>query len=97
MVESAFKRLENRILLKNKLYEKGFSVRFHSYEYYIIRDKFVSIILLEPGFNRVIIHKISWNLPDSEVSVKEICSIVKEIDPFVKIFIEEDEKLDLCS
>lgn len=97
MVESAFKRLENRILLKNRLYEKGFNVRFHSYEYYVIRDKFVSIILLEPNFNRVLIHKIRWNLPDSEVSVKEICSIVKEIDPFVEIFIEGGKKINLGS
>lgn len=92
MVVSAFNRLENRILLKNKLSEKGFSVRFHSYEYYIIRNKFVSIVLLEPNFNRILIHKIGWN-PESEAAIKEIYSVVKEIDPFAEIILEGDEEI----
>ncbi|MCX8189513.1 MAG: hypothetical protein N3F64_07350 [Nitrososphaeria archaeon] len=92
MIKSSFTRLENRILLKNRLYEKGFSVRFHSYEYYVIRNKFVSIILLEPNFNRVLIYKISWNPIESEIAVKEIYSIIKKIDPFVKIIVEENKE-----
>ncbi|MEM1985789.1 MAG: hypothetical protein QXG36_06050 [Nitrososphaeria archaeon] len=92
MVTSAFNRLENRILLKNKLSEKGFSVRFHSYEYYIIGKKFVSIVLLEPNFNRILVHKIGWNLAESEAAVKEIYSLVKEIDPLAEIILDGDKE-----
>jgi len=64
----------------------------HSYEYYIIKDKFVSVIFLEPEFNRVLVHKISWNPKNSSSAVKEIYSIIKEIDPSIEVHVEEDEE-----
>ncbi|MBC7091969.1 MAG: hypothetical protein H5T50_08720 [Nitrososphaeria archaeon] len=89
---SSFRRLENRILLRRMLSERGFNVRMHSYEYYVIRDKFVSVIFLEPEFNRVLVHKISWNPKNSSLAVKEIYSIIKEIDPSIEVHVEEDRE-----
>jgi len=91
-MSSPFKRLENRILLRKRLSERGFNVRMHSYEYYVMKEKFVSVIFLEPNFNRAMIHKISWNPKDSSIAVKEIYSTIKEIDPGVQVLIEEDEE-----
>ena len=82
---STFKTLEKRILLRKKLSDRGFDVRMHSYEYYIIKEKFVSIISLEPESNKASIKKISWNLKGSIPAIEEIYSLLKEIDPKISI------------
>jgi len=86
---SPFKYLEKRILLRKKLSDKGYDVRMHSYEYYVIKEKFVSIISIEPEFNKASINKISWNLKSSIPAIGEIYEMLKEIDPKISIEVEE--------
>ncbi|MEM3404312.1 MAG: hypothetical protein QXJ17_07245 [Nitrososphaeria archaeon] len=86
---SQFKQLEKRVLLRKKLSESGFEVRMHSYDYYVIKEKFVSIISLEPEFNKASIKKISCNLKGSIPAIDKIYKIVKEIDPKITIEVRE--------
>lgn len=88
-MSSPFKFLEKRILLRKKLVDSGYQVRMHSYEYYVIKGKFVTIISIEPEFNRASIKKISWNLKGSILAIEEILGMLKEIDP--KLFVEVND------
>jgi hypothetical protein len=86
---SRFRQLEKRVLLRKRLSDSGFEVRMHSYDYFVIKEKFVSIISLEPEFNKASIKKISWNLKGSVSAIDKIYKIVKEIDPQITIEIRE--------
>jgi len=86
---SRFRQLEKRVLLRKRLSDNGFEVRMHSYDYFVIKEKFVSIISLEPEFNKASIKKISWNLKGSVSAIDKIYKIVKEIDPQITIEIRE--------
>lgn len=86
---SPFKYLEKRILFRKKLSDKGYDVRMHSYEYYVIKEKFVSIISIEPELNKASINKISWNPKGSIPAVGEIYEMLKEIDPKISIEVKE--------
>jgi hypothetical protein len=89
LMSSPFKFLEKRILLRKKLVDSGYQVRMHSYEYYVIKEKFVSIISIEPELNKASIEKISWNLKGSILAIEEILGMLKEIDP--NLFVEVKE------
>jgi hypothetical protein len=86
---SPFRVLEKRLLLRKRLSDRGYGVRMHSYEYYVIKEKFVSIIQLEPELRRASIKKISWNLKESIPAIDEIYGLLKEIDPKLSIEVKE--------
>jgi len=82
---SALASAEKRRELLYALLHAGFQVRMHSYEYFIRRGKFVSIVILSPTWNTAKIKLIGWNLKDSAESAKEIEIILKGLDPGIGI------------
>jgi len=82
---SAFASAEKRRELLYALLHAGFQARMHSYEYFIRRGKFVSIVTLSPAWNVARIKLMGWNIRDSTESAKEIEIILKGLDPGIRI------------
>jgi len=57
----------------------------HSYEFYIRKTKFVSILTLNPCWNLATIYRITWNIEESEEAVKDLTKILREIDGEINV------------
>ncbi len=70
--------------LRNHLVKKGFQVRRHCCEYFLIRNnQFVGVLSLFPSWNQALL--ISTKKPEAERSAVEILQVIKEIFPELKI------------
>jgi hypothetical protein len=69
--------------LRNLLVEKGFRIRQHCCEYFLIRNnQFVGVISLFPNWNQVLFTRTRTQ--EAEKSTAEILELVKEIFPKLK-------------
>lgn len=84
---SVFASAEKRRELLYMLLHIGYQARMHSYEYFIRKGEFVSIVVLNPTWNLARIKLIRWNLDDSIKAAKDIETILKNLDPGIKIYI----------
>jgi hypothetical protein len=76
--------------LRNLLVEKGFRVRQHCCEYFLIRNnQFVGVLSLFPNWNQVLF--TSTKTPEAEKSAAEILGLVKEIFPKLEVEIQGTE------
>nr|MDO8079631.1 hypothetical protein [Candidatus Freyarchaeota archaeon] len=76
--------------LRSLLVEKGFKVRQHCCEYFLIRNnQFVGVLSLFPNWNQVLF--TSTKTPKSEKAATEILELVKEIFPKLKVEIRGTE------
>ncbi|MFB0562582.1 MAG: hypothetical protein ACETWM_15360 [Candidatus Lokiarchaeia archaeon] len=70
--------------LRSNLAEKGFQVRRHCCEYFLIRNnQFVGVLSLFPSWNQALF--ISTKNPEAEKSAAEILQIIKEIFPELEL------------
>lgn len=84
-LKSALASAEKRRELLYALLRGGFQARMHSYEYFIGRGEFVSIVVLNPEWNLARIRLIRWNLEKSIEAAKEIEIVLKGLDPDIGI------------
>jgi hypothetical protein len=84
-MQSVFASAEKRRELLYALLRGGFQVRMHSYEYFIRRGKFVSMVVLNPTWNLARIRLVRWNLEESIRAAKEIEMVLRGLDPGVRI------------
>lgn len=82
---SVFHRLEKRLELHQRLRERGYRVRMHSYEYFIAARKFVCFLVLNPQWSSAEIYRMKWNLEEAEDAALDISEILTEMDPSTKI------------
>ncbi|WXG40312.1 MAG: hypothetical protein WED07_05755 [Candidatus Freyarchaeum deiterrae] len=76
--------------LRSLLAEKGFRVRQHCCEYFLIRNnQFVGVLSLFPNWNQVLF--TSTKTPEAEKSTTEILESVKEIFPKLKVELQVTE------
>jgi hypothetical protein len=82
------KKLQN---LRSLLVKKGFRVKQHCCEYFLIRNnQFVGVLSLFPNWNQVLF--TSTKNPEAEKAATEILDLVKEIFPKLKAEIQVAEK-----
>ena len=79
--------MEKRREFLYSIIKNGFKVRMHSYEYFIRKEKFVCIVILHPQWNSATIHRITWNMKESERAAEGIAKILKEVDPTIEVAI----------
>lgn len=76
--------------LRSLLVKKGFRVRQHCCEYFLIRNnQFVGVLTLLPNWNQVLL--TSTKNPEAEKAAAEILNTVKEIFPKLKVEIHVTE------
>jgi hypothetical protein len=80
-----FSPLSKRLKLLNRLVSEGFSVRMHGYEYFIRKNKFVCVLLINPSKNEANFYRILWNYQESIVSIRKIMKILLEMNPSIRI------------
>ncbi len=70
--------------LRSQLVEKGFQVRQHCCEYFLIRNnQFVGALSLFPSWNQALL--ISTKNPEAEKSAAEILQAIKKIFPELRV------------
>ncbi len=70
--------------LRNILIEKGFQVRRHCCEYFLIKNnKFIGVLSLFPSWNQALL--VSTNKQESQKVFPEILQIIKELFPEIKV------------
>ena len=82
---SAFDSSEKRRKFFYRIIDEGFKVRMHSYEYFIRGSKFVCVVVLYPQWNSATIHRIPWNMEESEKAVERILEILREFEPAIEV------------
>jgi len=80
-----FSSLNERLKLLNRLIIEGFNVRMHGYEYFIRKNKFVCILLINPSKNEIEFYRIPWNYQESMNSIQKIIRILLEMNPTIKL------------
>lgn len=84
-MRSVFTFLEKRMELLYALQRNGYEARLHSYEYFVRKKKFVSIIVLSPEWNLARIKHVAWNFEESVLAVRQVEAIIRGIDPGIAI------------
>ncbi|MEM3507664.1 MAG: hypothetical protein QW589_03905 [Candidatus Bathyarchaeia archaeon] len=84
-MKMAFNSLNKRLEFLNRLITEGFNVRMHGYEYFIRRNKFICVILINPSKNEADFYKILWNHQESIISIKKIMKILLEMNPGMRL------------
>ncbi|MEM2145395.1 MAG: hypothetical protein QW279_08535 [Candidatus Jordarchaeaceae archaeon] len=70
--------------LRRLLVEKGFKVKQHCCEYFLIKNnQFIGVLSLFPNWNQVIL--TSTKIPKTEKAVTEILELVKKIFPKLEV------------
>ncbi|MGQ9722569.1 MAG: hypothetical protein ACUVXA_14750 [Candidatus Jordarchaeum sp.] len=70
--------------LRSHLVEKGFKVRQHCCEYFLVRNnQFVGVLSLFPSWKQALL--ISTKRPEAEKSAAEILQVIKEIFPELEV------------
>ncbi|MEM2896218.1 MAG: hypothetical protein QXG01_01370 [Candidatus Bathyarchaeia archaeon] len=69
----------------NRLIAEGFSVRMHGYEYFVRKNQFVCVLLINPSKNEANFYKMAWNYQESMESIQKIMKILLEMDPSMKL------------
>ncbi|MEM3586428.1 MAG: hypothetical protein QXO71_03805 [Candidatus Jordarchaeaceae archaeon] len=76
--------------LRRLLIEKGFKVKQHCCEYFLIKnDQFLGVLSLFPNWNQVLL--TSTETPKSKKTATEILELVKKIFPEIKVEIRNIE------
>lgn len=85
-----FETQGGRLRLLNLLKRSGYKVRMHAYEYFIRNRYFFAFIHLMPSSSLVVIRGFRWNLREFEDNVERLKTIIRRIDPEVKIEVQVD-------
>jgi len=83
-----FETQEDRLKLLNLLSRSGYKVRMHAYEYFVRDRYFIAFIHLMPSNRLAVIRGFRWNLEEFKDNVERLESLIKRIDPDVKIEIQ---------
>ncbi|MCD6443867.1 hypothetical protein J7L70_02550 [Candidatus Bathyarchaeota archaeon] len=85
-----FETQEDRLRLLNMLRTSGYKVRMHAYEYFVRNRYFVAFIHLMPSNRLAVIRGFRWNLKEFEDNVERLKSLIKRIDPNIKVEVQVD-------